>query len=355
MLSFLAFTSKVRKIRIEGFLRENFNLSTLFLFIFFIIFIGFRYNVGGDWINYLNLYFEAKDETISFSFIGDPAYAFINWVSYKMGIGFHGANVLCAIIFMYGLLKFCRYLPRPYIALLVAFPYLINIVGMGYQRQSVAIGLSMLALIKLFKQENLKFFLLVILAATFHKSAILFFPLLIFTTSKNRILITFAAVSCLVAGYFIFVEARFSHFIENYITLQQASTGAMIRVLMLVVPSMLFLIFRNKFMIRDTERRLWTIFAIATFPLLFALIFMNISTTVDRFALYILPIQLFVFSSLTDLFKSNTKPLINILIIIYSAAVLFVWAYFGTHSNHWIPYDNAIIRFISGDHTYFGS
>ena len=152
-LVFLAFTSKTRKQKPNGFFRKNFNLLTLYFFFFFVLFIGFRFDVGGDWNQYLVMYLRVNDFSSSGFILGDPAFNFLNLISSQLGIGFHGSNIICAGIFMYGLLKFCRYLPRPNLALLVAFPYLIIIVGMGYQRQSVAIGLSMLATLALFERR----------------------------------------------------------------------------------------------------------------------------------------------------------------------------------------------------------
>lgn len=354
-LSFLAFTSRVRHYKIKGFFQDNFNLLTFFLFLFFSIFIGFRFDVGGDWENYLNIYLEQADKTVSTNiFIADPSFLFLNWLSYEIGIGYHGLNFLCALIFTYGVLKFCRYLPRPNVAILVSFPYLINIVGMGYQRQSVAIGIMLLAFISLFKYQNFRFFLLVTLAATFHKSAIIFYPLMIFSTRSNKFLLFLLMSLGILGGYFLLVEARLGHMIDNYIYLQKSSTGAMYRVLMLVVPALIFIIYRKQFNILDIERRVWTLFSFGSFILFIGLLSLDVSTTIDRLALYILPIQLFVFSHLANIFKPLSRPIINLGIIVYYGIVLFVWANFGTHSEEWIPYDNAIIRLLIGDRTYFG-
>lgn len=354
LLSFFALTDKTRHRDQNGFFRERFNLLSISFLLLFIFVIGFRFNVGGDWINYLNTYLDINTISVSQAIFGDPAYAFLNWLSYKIGIGFHGLNAICAAIFTYGLLKFCRYLPRPNMALLVAFPYLIMIVGMGYQRQSVAIGLSMLATLALFRHKNLKFFLLISLAAAFHKSAILFFPLIIFTATANRFAIFLGVVFFVLAGYFLFVEARLTHFLEHYITSQKSSSGAFIRVAMLVLPSIIFLYYRKRFKLSQVEMRFWILMSSACFPMLAAILLMNISTTIDRFALYILPIQLFVFSYLPEIFKKSNKPLVSLFIIIYYSVVLFVWSNFATNSNHWIPYDNAVLRFIIGEQTYFG-
>ena len=91
-----------------------------------------------------------------------------------IGAGIYGVNLLCAIIFLSGLFFFASQLPKPMLAIAVAFPYLILIVGMGYTRQSAGIGLVMASLIYFIRQENLKFILLVIAGALLHKSAIIF-------------------------------------------------------------------------------------------------------------------------------------------------------------------------------------
>ena len=117
---------------------------------------------------------------------------------------------------------------------------------------------------------------------------------------------------------------------------------------------MLFFLLKDRLVLEDSERRLWNIFGLSSFVLLLSLFAMDISTTVDRFALYLLPIQLFMFAHLSDIFHMKYKPLIHFLIIIYSALIFFIWSFFANHSNHWIPYDNAIYRLIIQEPTFFG-
>ena len=116
--------------------------------LFLTMLIGFRIEVGGDWGSYLKVYqeIEAVPSLLENFNIGrDPAYAILNWLSAKAGFGIYGVNLACGFIFSYGLIKLCRSLPRPFLALAVAFPYLITVVSMGYSRQGAALGLSLLA------------------------------------------------------------------------------------------------------------------------------------------------------------------------------------------------------------------
>jgi hypothetical protein len=64
------------------------------------------------------------------------------------------------------------------------------------------------------------------------------------------------------------------------------------------------------------------------------------STAVDRMGLYLIPIQLFVLSRLPDAFPIMSRGVnpATLAVILYSAAVQFVWLNFAAHARYWIPY-----------------
>ena len=70
------------------------------------------------------------------------------------------------------------------------------------------------------------------------------------------------------------------------------------------------------------------------------------SAAIDRLALYLLPLQLVVFSYLPDAFTNDKelKKLIILFIVSYYGLVLFVWLNFGVHSQEWLPYKNILIN-----------
>jgi len=343
--AFLALSSKPRPLMNNYQFNTGMTVPWFFMFLALVFYIGFRYDVGGDWGSYKFGYWRVKDwPLIRVLTMGnvDPGFGFFQWVLARLNQGFISINIFSSAIFAYGLIKFCKSLPRPYLAIVVALPYLINVVAMGYVRQSIAIGVTLLGLLALFEKKNMKFFFLILIAATFHKSSVIFFPLAIFVTSKNRLYIFIAAILLLIAGYIIFVEGEVDRFLRYYVGQSYSSSGGAIRVAMLLVPSTIFLLFRKKFVLQDAQKKLWTIFALMSYPLFFAVIFLNISTTVDRVALYALPIQLFVFSYLPDIFKGKNSSILVFLIICYYALVLFVWLNFANHAQAWVPYDNVV-------------
>src|SRR5690606_24408585 len=86
-----------------------------------IICIGLRYEVGGDWFNYLGHLDEARDQSW-FSLItrSDPGYTLLNGLSLELGWDSYGVNTIAAIVFTCGLIAFCRRLPKPWLAAAVA-------------------------------------------------------------------------------------------------------------------------------------------------------------------------------------------------------------------------------------------
>jgi hypothetical protein len=64
------------------------------------------------------------------------------------------------------------------------------------------------------------------------------------------------------------------------------------------------------------------------------------TTAVDRIGLYMLPLQLLVFSYLPDVFGRQGRRNGGWVFAVlgYYGAVLFVWLNFAVHSDAWVPY-----------------
>jgi hypothetical protein len=70
------------------------------------------------------------------------------------------------------------------------------------------------------------------------------------------------------------------------------------------------------------------------------------STAVDRLALYLIPLQIFVGSRIPDTRIFGIAPASwNQLLIVFSFAVLIVWLLFAGHSEYWLPYRNILLAF----------
>jgi len=304
--------------------------------------IGFRYEVGGDWFNYFRNLDDVAGAMLDEVFLmSDPGYQFLSWLSLEMDWDIFGVNTMAGAICAIGLVVFCRTLPRPWLALAVAVPYLIIVVCMGYTRQGVALGLAMLGLVALGKGGTGWFIFWVMLAATFHKTAVLLLPLAALAAAHNRFVALAWGAGSLALGYWLFLQDSVEKLYTSYVEAEYQSSGAMIRLVMNLVPAVMLFVWRKKFTFTDAELRLWLLFAIISLGLFGIFLVSPSSTAVDRIALYMLPLQLVVFAHAPDAIgeESDADVSIPVLgVVAYYALVQFVWLNFADNAFGWLPY-----------------
>lgn len=304
----------------------------------FALAMGLRYQIGGDWFAYEDHFFQtAGMPLLEVLNRGDPGYYILNWVIARSGGSIHHVNLLCASVLMVGTVVFCRRQPFSWLALLVAVPYMLIVVGMGYTRQSVALGFALLALTALGDGRIRTFVLWTAIGATFHKSAILLLPIAALAASSHRVLT--AALIGGTAGllYYLLMADSTEKLWEAYVVAGYESEGGLIRVLMNAIPAIMVIFFGERIFPGRQVRRLWM--WMAAFALVCVGLVGLASTAVDRVALYLIPIQLAVFSRLPATAGTvRSRTLIVVCVIVYYLAVLVVWLNFATHARYWVPY-----------------
>jgi hypothetical protein len=300
--------------------------------------IGLRYEVGADWNVYERIFTEAGRASFQRMLrLGDPGYQTLNWVVSQRHGSITQVNLICGLIFCWGLQRLARQQPEPWLAMVVAIPYLVVVVGMGYTRQAVAIGILMAGLAALQRGASpLRFAAYVAVAALFHKTAVFVLPLVIFAGSRTIWLNLMVGAALCILFYNLFLEQSVGLYVSNYLDSGYSSQGAAIRVALCVVPAILFLVRSRDFGLAPRERTIWRYFSMAALVAPVALGLSPSSTAVDRLALYLLPLQLVVFSRLPRAYRLH--GLGRLLVILYSAAILFGWLTFATHARYWIPY-----------------
>lgn len=303
--------------------------------------IGFRTEVGADWFSYLDNYEGVRGTAFADAISAqDPGFQLLMWVCAELGADVHAVNFVCAAIFSLGLVTFCRTLPHPWLALAVAMPYMVIVVAMGYTRQAVALGTGMLAIAALQRKSMVRFIAWSLLGATFHRTAVLLLPIAALVESRNRTWTIFWIGVVTFGAYGLLLSESVDSLYANYVEAQYESQGALVRLLMNAVPAIILLLFRKRFRFPGDQARLWQWFAIISLILLAVLFATGASTAVDRVGLYMLPLQLAVFSHLPSVIHSTGRrafPWVS-LIVLYYAAVLFIWLNFAAHSSSWLPY-----------------
>ena len=342
--------------------QKKFNFLLLYSF-FCILFIGFRYEVGGDWGNYIAL---AEQQLIGLDprLITAPpvnthsiAYNFLSWVSVNSGLDVLGVNLICALIFIFGIYKICINQPNKWLAYVVAFPFLILVVGMGHPRQACAIGIAFWCFTIWKEHKNyksIKIFLLSLIALTFHSSS---FPLffLCFIRNKGNLFIIrniLISIPLLLGSFFIIIPIFLPDFynlinvtINFYLNKTSIYTqdvrsviskGAQIRMLMNIPVCILFLFFYKNFAKFD-DRRLLIIMTILSFGL-FAIV-QHYTTLIDRLGYYLIAFQIIVYSRIPSFINNKLLRLFFILsVCLVYIFLLFVWFKYSNSSSAWLPY-----------------
>lgn len=308
--------------------------------------IGLRYEVGGDWRTYFGYLFRARALNLSdLLTVSDPGYVALNMLSNWLGLGMTGVNTFGGLIFAIGLIVFCRSLPRPWLALSCAMPYLVTVVAMGYTRQGIAVGIAMIGLVALRKSRYKRFAVWILFAAAFHKSAIILIPIAAMVIDRNRLQVIGVVGLLGYAGYDAFLASSVARLTYYYQDDVMQSSGALIRLAMNAVPAVLMLYFRKRFAMTKSEKRLWIIFSLISILMFIAFFPTGLSTALDRIALYFIPLQLVVFAHLPDVIgrQGGRNQGIVAGVLVYYAAVLFGWLNFAAHSTYWLPYRVGIV------------
>lgn len=308
--------------------------------------IGLRFQVGGDWATYLSIY-----EDLFFQPLGialrqtDPGYALLNWLSGQGNLGIWVPNLGCATLFMAGLGRLASRQPNPWLAVLVAVPYLIIVVAMGYTRQAAAIGIVCWAIADASPDRLARLVVSVAIAALFHKTAILFLPILLApVVTRNPLLAVIGTVAFVLLAN-LFLGSASDRLIANYANSTYDSQGAAIRVAMNVVAAGLFFVFRERLGFDAFSKSFWTICAILAIVSVVALRSLAASSGVDRLALFLIPLQVVTFSRLPYALSERGRPLPSVLLAVlgYSLAVQFVWLNYAANAMYWVPYRTTLL------------
>lgn len=304
-----------------------------------ILVIGFRYQVGGDWANYVSFFEEAKGAGFSESvlYYKDPGYYFFNWIFANAGFEVWSINLFIGFISIYGLMALVERQPMPWVSLVVAIPYIVVVVFMGYTRQAAALGLTCLALISVEDRRTWRFVFFAIAATSFHKSAILILPFFILTVERIRLWhwILLGVIGIGAFGVFV-LETLEAHW-TNYVEEGMESDGALIRIFLNIPAAFLLIFYKKRLGLVGDKGRPWLVIA---FMSVASLALVNqASTVVDRLALYLLPLQMVVYGRVYRLFEPQSIRAIACIVVLFVYfCVQFVWLNYARYAENWVPY-----------------
>lgn len=308
-----------------------------------VIAIGLRHEIGSDWDRYLEIY-DFIDES---GFPTEPGYAAVNWLSARLGWGIYGVNLFCGVLFAVGLGIFCNRQPMPWLAWVIATPFLLIVVAMGTTRQGVALGLVFWGLAYLEDRRVWPFVMLVILGATFHQSAVLLLPLGFLVQKRGHrqktlglMLALLSAVLVLVVSYNLFLG--YYYYTLYFVGSEFESGGGVLRVWMNALPAAVMLAMSSRWTKRWPDPGHWRWLAWSAIGCVFLV--GTASTAVDRVGLYLSPLQLYVWSRFPLLFADRAiRSGVVLGLCLGYATVLWVWLNFAVNAFVFLPYRNILL------------
>lgn len=309
--------------------------------IFYTLLAALRWDVGGDWGNYEEIYEEIAPDTFLYSLgVTDPLFGLTNWISAQFDLGVYFVNGVCAFLLVVGVARIVGGFREPWLAMMMAVPYLLIVVGLGYIRQGAAIGLLLLAIGAYERGSLFRTAIYLLMGVGFHSTAIMVFPLFALSLAQRHKVMAVVLAVVSVYAYFALVLPRLEKFNAGYLEAELESTGATARVLMSFLPSVLLLLRWRHFGTNERVRPIWLSIAIANVIAMVALFATPSSTAVDRAALYFSIAQFAVFGEFRNLmqFSDRMVSFVRIVLVAIAALVQTVWLVFATNAEFWVPY-----------------
>ncbi len=359
ILTLLEFTKKL------NFITQN-KLIYSFIALFFIIFIGLRYEIGCDWEQYKGMFekyeFIGLSDIFKRNIIGEDnfqkypelGHIFLTKISQNIYI----LNLIYSILFAIPLFYFCSKLKNKYFSLLISYPYYIIVVGMGPIRQAACISFLMISILFVSNKKYYSHLFLTIISLLIHQFSIIFNTLILgslltkFKSIKFSKLNSFLII--LAFTVFTFCLPSIISKTYTYLTLYKKidSNGIMIIPpaksaillwIMNLVPSLIFLKNRNFFNINDNLKKIFTIFSVLEICLLPIVLIQSVIGY--RLILYLFPNSIYITSLIPELNILNIK---KIYIVNFFVFIIFItmisWLKFAYHSYCWVPYKNILFN-----------
>jgi hypothetical protein len=346
MWPYIIVASLVAVAAITGGSRRPDKLMWMLFFLLITLFVGLRHRVGMDWNNYLRMIdkasrIETSDQLLT---VAEPLYALLLWWGSETGYGIYAVNLIATVVFAYGLFRFARSAPEPWLAIMASLPIYVVVVAMSANRQAVACGLLMWLVADWYKVTPFRRTLWIFLAAGFHFSALVF---LAFVGMDLKVRPWLKAVALAVFSAVIIYTLQASGHADYYDsaygrgqTEATQSSGAWMHVSINAVPAMFYFLFpqHRAIMFPTSLSRQMAFAAIATLPLVFIA-----SAAAGRISLYWYPVSIWVWSSFPFIFTARSRALARAFAVLTMLAILYGWLLSANSSYAHIPYRNALL------------
>ncbi len=161
--------------------KNNYNLKSfkIWMFIslsFLFLLLGSRYYIGGDYFGYMNLYNKMDYiNRISYPFYQvEVLYYSIIMIFNRLGLSYYLVNFFLMFITIFFFQKYIKNFQNPFFVLLISLPILFIPISINFVRQAIAISIFLFSIKFLVTKDFKRYFFYIVLAALFHKFAIVY-------------------------------------------------------------------------------------------------------------------------------------------------------------------------------------
>lgn len=315
-----------------------------------VLFVGTRRWVGCDFNGYLKrfeIYTLLVDLGRGSEILerAEAGFGLLNLAVIHAGLDYYWINITCAVIFFACLVTFAGRRESPLTLLTLAFPILIVQLAMSGLRQATATALLMLAFDAFSRRKRLAMVVWVLLASSFHATALMFLPLVL--AVGRRPSLVGLVVGTLVAIPFavLFAGERIDVYQDRYGGGDVVSFGAVFRTALIVSTAILFERYRREFeRLYPRDYALMRLFSIFAFGL--AIITMISSIAAHRIGFYLMPIHILTLARLPRAMAAGGRvdPMLALMPFLVYGAYILVWFTTSRHANLcYTPYDSYLL------------
>ena len=311
-------------------------------FLLFVSIIGLRYDIGPDWFAYTT-HFERYGNMEMAALLAEGEFGWsllVLFVDY-MGWGMTGLTMTAAIVFCLGVFAIARACQEPMLALVAAVPYLSIAVAMSGMRQAMAMGIIFLILAKWYRWPMAVKLGLILLASTFHFSALALLAVVVFEVRMSLIqrLVIAAFITIVVTYSVASTTARIEEYAMNYGTDGRAADaqGALFHVLLTAAPALTYFFYRRRWNKVYGRLRVIDLFAgVGVVALFFVFLF---PTVTDRMTLYFAGVALIIQANLPRIWRTQfERYIVRAALIVLNVVAMSTFLFAGNKAGAFVPY-----------------
>jgi EpsG family len=314
----------------------------------YFLMVGFRFQVGMDWNNYLLIYDYWHNVSLGKNLAQrEPGYGALMWIAGQLGSGMVLVDAVSGAVFTLGLFAVAKRCREPFIAICIATPLLVVASAMSSVRQAIAQGILFYLMATWYQRNTLTRTLLVFLAAAFHFSAIF---MLIFVSLAAKVPAVVRVGGAIFVGAIVLATISFApdameHYSNLYVgpSAKLTAPGAIVETGVVAAAAVLFFAVRPLWDAVYEDNPLYRNMAWASLLSLPAILISSVGAY--RFVLYFYPMAMTYYSGAPGLIRSGVGRLwYRMAIVAASFAMLVGWLMLGNNSVPWVPYKNWLLQ-----------